>query len=84
MSRMPMFFFHVRQGDVLVEDPDGSNLADLAAALSEAHEDVRILIAERIKAGTAIHPWKLEVTDEVGLTLADVHFHDVLFGLIVR
>lgn len=81
---MPVFFFHLRQGDVLVEDPNGSDLADLAAALAEANEDVRMLIAERIMAGTAINPWKIEVADQDGITLGDVHFHKVLFGLIRR
>lgn len=74
--------FHLRQDDVLVEDPDGSDLPDLAAALAKANEDARILLAERTTAAMAIKPWKIEVADEDGVTLADVHFLNVLFGLI--
>jgi hypothetical protein len=84
MCRMPMFYFHIRQGDVLVEDPDGSELADLNAALAEATYDIRDLIAERIKAGTIVEPWKVEVVDANGAVLADVLFHDVILGLIRR
>lgn len=65
----------------MVEDPDDSDLADLYTALAEAREDVRILYRGRIKAGTAIQPWKIDVADEVGLMLADVNFHEVLSGL---
>jgi len=33
---MPRFFFHIRDGATLIEDPDGSELPDLAAAREEA------------------------------------------------
>ena len=33
---MPMFYLHIRDGDGLFEDPDGSDLPDLGAARAEA------------------------------------------------
>lgn len=79
---MPKFYFHMRQGDVLVTDPDGSELADLSAALTEAREGVLDLISERIRAGNMIDPWSILVADEFGKIKAEVRFHDVVTGLI--
>nr|WP_321182289.1 hypothetical protein [Methylobacterium sp. Leaf122] len=38
---MPRFFFHIRDGATLIEDPDGSELPDLAAAREEAAQGAR-------------------------------------------
>ena len=48
---MPRSYFHVRSGDVLREDPEGSELHSDAEALQEAIEAARKLIANRFRAG---------------------------------
>jgi hypothetical protein len=81
---MATFYFHIRAGTGRIDDPDGSELDDLAAAIAEASKDVRTLIAERLAAGEMIEAHAIEVTDADGLVLAVVRFHEVLFGLIKR
>lgn len=75
---MPRFFFHVRDGDGLTEDPDGSELPDLAAALAEARAAARELVAERIRAGKGPDGRRFEVSDAAGRTLATVPFRAAL------
>ncbi|NLS02639.1 hypothetical protein HGP14_04530 [Rhizobium sp. P32RR-XVIII] len=81
---MPVFYFHIRKGADLIDDPDGSELDDLVAAIDEANEDALTLIAERVAAGEMIEPHVIEVTDADGSVLAEVRFHDVIFSLIGR
>jgi hypothetical protein len=83
-ASMAMFYFHLRQGDVLVEDVDGSDLDDLPAALAEALDDARFLIAEMIRFGKMVEPWSIQITDSSGMPLKDVHFHDVVLGTLRR
>lgn len=45
---MPLFFLHVRDGDRLIHDPDGSFLHDLEAARSEAIASARELMVQSI------------------------------------
>jgi hypothetical protein len=81
---MARFYFHIRQDDTLIEDPDGSELADAAAAIAEATEDVRHLLADRIRTGSKVKPWVVEVRAHDGTMLAEVRFHEVLLSLIER
>jgi hypothetical protein len=45
---MRSFFLHIRDGDRLIRDPDGSLLRDLEAARREAIESARELMAAGI------------------------------------
>jgi hypothetical protein len=78
---MSKFYFHLRDG-TLLEDPDGSELPDLAAALESAKEDVRVLISERIRSGRVLSPAVICIADETGAELASVSFNDVLQDLV--
>ncbi|WP_409567974.1 DUF6894 family protein [Methylobacterium sp. E-025] len=42
---MPCFYLHLRDGDDLVEDPDGSDFPNVKAAKEEARASARYLIA---------------------------------------
>jgi hypothetical protein len=81
---MAMFYFHLRQGDVLVEDVDGSDLDDLPAASAEALEDARFLISEMIRFGRMVETWSIQITDASGVPLKDVHLHDVVLDTLRR
>ncbi|WP_394802013.1 DUF6894 family protein [Rhizobium halophilum] len=74
---MPKFFFHLRD-ETFLEDPDGSELPDLAAALASAKEDVRSLISERVRSGRLVGPAIMFIADETGADLASVSFKEVL------
>jgi hypothetical protein len=75
---MPRFFFHIRDGDELIEDPDGSVLPDLEAARVEAIEGARAIVAAKVLAGKLIDGQKFEITDESGNTLDLIPFKSAL------
>lgn len=63
---MPVFYLHIRDGDDVVEDPDGSDLPDIEAAKEEARVSARYIIAEMVRAGKIIGNLQFEIVDEVG------------------
>ena len=69
---MTRFFFHIRDGSVFIEDPDGTELDDLDAARDEALASARDLVAARVKAGLVVDGRHFEITNEAGEILADV------------
>ena len=75
---MPRFFFHIRDGETLIEDPDGSDLPDLAAACEEAAEGARSLLAEKLKAGEVLDGQRFEITSAEGEVLAILPLKDVI------
>lgn len=75
---MPRFFFHIRDGDELIEDPDGSVLRDLEAARAEAIAGARAVLAAKVLAGQVIDGQKFEITDESGNVLELIPFRSAL------
>lgn len=73
---MPRFFFHMRDEDWLVEDPEGSELPDLGAARAEAAEVARGHLAGRLAAGEALDFQRIEIRDDGGRMLETVPFPD--------
>jgi uncharacterized protein DUF6894 len=78
--RVPRFYFHVRDGDRLTEDPDGAELPDLAAAGAKARTAIREAAARPGSAGLDLGRRRFEIADAGGRVLATVAFRDV-FGL---
>lgn len=72
------FFFHLRNGDQLIEDPDGTELPDLEAALTDARVSARHLLADKLRAGAVLNGQRFEITDEAGRVLAMLPLRDVL------
>lgn len=75
---MPTFHFHVRDGDALFEDPDGSELPDLETARAEALAAAREAFAELIRTGKAAYGRSFEIADGAGQVLATVRLRDVV------
>lgn len=75
---MPTFYFHVRDGAGLTEDPDGSDLPDLEAARAEALAAARDILAERIKRAKNPDRRRFEIHDDAGRMLGTVPFLDAL------
>lgn len=63
---MPVFFLHIREGAELIRDPDGSELADLAAARTEAIRAARCLLGAAVLAGRLPLDHAIIVADEHG------------------
>ena len=66
---MGRFYFHLKEGDELIPDEDGTDLPDVAAATREAVLTARELLANAIKGGKERVPEALVIADEAGQTL---------------
>ncbi|CAA9262451.1 MAG: hypothetical protein AVDCRST_MAG27-2591 [uncultured Craurococcus sp.] len=73
---MPRFFFHMRDEDWLVEDPEGSELPDLEAARAKAAEVALDYLVGRLRAGEALDFERVEIWDGAGRMLGTVPFPD--------
>ena len=73
---MPHFHFHVRDGDSLLEDPEGADFPDLGAARADAVVASREVLAERIKAGLPLGGLQFEIRDKAGQLVATVPIRD--------
>jgi hypothetical protein len=75
---MSVFYFRVRDGGFVVEDPNGAELPDLATARDKAAMAIRLAVSEPASAGRDLGRRRFEITDEAGLLLATVAFRDVV------
>ena len=74
-----MLFLHVRDGDRLITDPDGSFFYELEAARSEAIESARELMAAGIvEEGQIGIERSMAVCDASGTTLLVLPFREVI------
>ena len=75
---MPRYFFHVRERDQLVLDPEGEDFDNLDVALREASISAREIVAAQVAAGEPIHARHFEITTAEGKVLKTVPFRDAL------
>ena len=75
---MPRFYFHIRDGDQLIEDPDGSELPDLEAARAEALEGARTILAEKVRTGALVDGQRFEIVDESGTVRTTLPFREAI------
>ena len=71
---MPLFYLHSRRDGVLIEDPDGSDLPDIAAAREETVAAARDLRASAIIKGIELSDRHFVVADENRENVLDVPF----------
>ena len=70
---MPMYFFHLIRDDARIEDDEGIELPDVAAAAREAHRSTAAIVRESVKQNERFKG-HMEVTDEAGNVLLSVPF----------
>lgn len=75
---MPRFFLHIRDGDSLIEDPDGSVFPDIEAARAEALASARDILAGHLKAGRILNGQCIEIVDELGILHDTVQMKDAI------
>ena len=75
---MPQFFFHQRIGDDLIEDTEGFEYADVAAARASAVISARSLWAAAIRDGDDLSGEAIEIVDACGRTVAEVPLYEGL------
>jgi hypothetical protein len=74
---MPSYFFHIRDRDELLLDPDGLELPDLASALDECARIVLTVLEEERWREKIETDRQFEVVDELGRTLLVVPFNQI-------
>lgn len=76
---MLCFYFHLRDGNHLIEDLDGSELPDLETARAKAVAAAREAIAEQFRTGQAVGGRSFEIADEGGRVLTTVTLRDAVW-----
>jgi len=79
---MPRFFFDVVDGAEVASDQDGVEFADLKAALAEAVQGARDLVAHGIMKNEDLSGQSFSIRDEKDQTVAVVPFRDTLPGTL--
>ncbi len=82
---MPIYYFHLvgkdRAGnETRVEDPEGTNCADLSGVREEAVANARELMANAIRQGHDISSRSIEVRDADGKIVLILPFHQAISG----
>jgi hypothetical protein len=75
---MPRFYFHIRNHEDLVRDLEGVEMPNARAALDEAQEAAREILAEKVRKGEIVDGNEFEVHDELGGKLFTLPFKSVL------
>ncbi|MDR6667816.1 DUF6894 family protein [Rhizobium sp. 1399] len=75
---MPVFYFHVRNGENFEEDPEGIDLPTIEKAEEEAILGAREILAERLRSGEVVDGQSFVITSEDGRVLREVPFKSVL------
>lgn len=69
---MPRFFFHIVNDTSSTPDEEGQELANREAAWAEARRTIGAVIADEVTAGRNLVHLAIQITDEAGISLADV------------
>ena len=75
---MTRYFFHIRRGDTLIEDPEGQEFETLDDARTEATDAARDLVATAVRTGRPIDDDRIEICDEHNRCYATIRLTDVL------
>lgn len=75
---MPHYYFHVRNGNGLVEDEEGRDLPDRATARAEALKGVRSILSEDVLAGFLDLQGRIDVVEEAGEPVLSMDFGEAV------
>lgn len=76
--QMPLYYFNINHNGRVVPDEEGSDLPDLKAAVIEAQECAREMLADHVRARASTTGKRIEITDEHGTVLGSVPLLDML------
>jgi hypothetical protein len=71
---MPMYFFHIREGEEVIPDLEGAELPDIAAARKAAIGGASALMAEAVIRDERNYQGRLDVEDGQGQRVLTVTF----------
>lgn len=73
---MPRFYLHVVNRIGFAPDQEGTELADLVAAVEQTKEGIRSILSDEARSGRLDLNGRVEITDESGRVLQVVPFPD--------
>jgi hypothetical protein len=75
---MPLFYLHAHNSTGFVEDEEGQDLPDLAAARAAAVDGIRSILAGEVRAGSLDTRGRIDIADDTGRVLATVRFREAV------
>jgi hypothetical protein len=76
---MPLYFFHIKEGDDVLHDTEGVDHPDLEAARAEAIESIRQIVGDAVMFGSPLRlDREMLVVDDAGDTLLKFTFNEVV------
>jgi hypothetical protein len=77
-AELALYYFNVRTGSGIIEDPEGDTHPSLQAAREDALAQARALIAEGDQKGEDRRSWRVEIMDRANQHMLTVAFSEVL------
>lgn len=75
---MPTYFFHLRDGEDRILDPDGRDLASIDAVVAATLNDARGIIAHDAQEGQVKLAYHIDVEDAEGRLVHRLDFEDAV------
>ncbi len=75
---MPLYFFHLHECGIGLDDPEGTELANLEAARSHATANARSIMAAEVLEGRLCLSDYIDISTHAGELLSTVWFRDAL------
>jgi hypothetical protein len=75
---VPRFYFHVREGEKLTLDTEGTELADLAAVRHEAVHAAKEALIDAIRTDHSFDHQVFEIADEDGAVVFKLPFREAV------
>ena len=75
---MPLYFFHLHECGIDLDDPEGRELMSLEAARTQAVAEARSIMASEVLEGRLCLACYIDITDTSRELLDTVAFRDVL------
>jgi hypothetical protein len=73
-----LYFFHLRDGEDVLLDPEGSEVADLAAVRKQALLSARSILSAGVLEGQLSFDMRIDVEDEAGALVYRLPFQDAV------
>ena len=73
---MARYFFHLRDGEDILLDPEGIELADIEAVQKKALESARDTLSHDMKDGVLDLKYRIDVEDAGGTVVYSLHLRD--------
>jgi CelD/BcsL family acetyltransferase involved in cellulose biosynthesis len=75
---MALYYFHLRDGEDVLLDPEGCHLSDLAAVADKAMRTARSLMSADVLEGRLPLDMRIDVVDEAGAVIHSLPFADAV------